>query len=56
MERVVAVFVREVAFRGRCFALVGCCVLQVFVDIECSTGIVRVCGGVNDVVAIEYST
>ena len=55
MRRLVAVFVEEVAFLGRCSVCVGYCVLQVVVDMEYSRGVVRVCGGVNDVVAIEYS-
>ena len=37
----------EEVYLGRCFVSVGCCVLQVEVDVECITGIVRVCGGVN---------
>ena len=43
----------EVAFLGRWSVLSGYCVLQVFVDIESSRGVVRVCDGVNVVVAIE---
>jgi len=38
---------------GRCFVHVGYYVSQVFVDIECITGIVRACGGVNKAVSIE---
>jgi len=53
MNRVVAAFVKEVRVLGRCFVRVGCCVSQVFVVIECGTGIVRVCGGVDEDVAIE---
>ena len=52
MRRVVAAFV-EGHDLGRCFVRVSYCVLLLAVDIECSRGIVRVCGGVNDGVAIE---
>jgi len=51
MRCVVAAFVEEVAFRGGA----PYCVLQVFVAIGCSRGIVMVCGGMNEDVAIEYS-
>ena len=53
MRRVVAVFVEEVAFLGRCSVRVGCCVSLLEKDMKCSTGIVGVYGGVDDVVAIE---
>ena len=56
MRCVVADFVKEVAFLGRCFVSVGYCVSEVFVDMECSRGIVRACGGVNEDAAIEYSS
>ena len=38
---------------GRCSVRVRFSVSQVFVDVERSRGIVRVCGGVNEAVAIE---
>ena len=38
---------------GRCSVRVSYFVSQVVVDIECSTSIVRVCGGVNEGVSIE---
>ena len=38
---------------GRCFARIGYCVSQVFVDTECGGGIVSVYGGVDEDVAIE---
>ena len=54
MRRVEAVFVegggRDL---GRCFVRDGYCVFQVNVVTECSTGIARVCGEVNEGVAIE---
>jgi len=53
MQRVVAVFVMGGAFFGRCSVRVGYCVSQVVVVMECSKGIVRAYGGVNDDVAIE---
>ena len=53
MQRVAAAFVEEVAFLGRCVFRVSCYVSQVFVLIERCTGIVKVCGGVNEDVAIE---
>jgi len=56
MRRVVAVFVKEVVVSGRCSVRVGCCVSLLLVVMECSTGIVRVCGGLNEDVAIEYSS
>ena len=56
MRRVAAAFVAEVAFLGRCFVRVGCCVSQVDVVMECSTVIVRAFGGVNNGVAIEYGS
>jgi len=34
MRFVVAVFVKEVAFFGRCYVHVGCYVLLLFVDVE----------------------
>ena len=38
---------------GRWSVRIGCCVSQVFVIVACSRGIVMVCGGVNDDVAIK---
>jgi len=55
MCRVVAIFVREVDM-GRCSVRVGYRVSQVVVVMACSAGIVMVCGGVNYVVAIDYSS
>ena len=55
MKRVAAVFVEEGCRSGRCSVRVGCCVSLLFVVIECRKWIVRVCGGVNDGVSIEYS-
>jgi len=52
---VLAVFVEEVAFRGGVPYASATAFLKFFY-MECSTGIVRVCGGVNDAVAIEYSS
>ena len=52
MRRVVAAFVREVAKR-RYSVRVGYCVSQLIIVMECSTVIVRVCGGVNEDVSIE---
>ena len=49
MRRVVAIFVSEVAFLGRCFVRVSYCVLLFVVDMERSREHVRVCGGVNEV-------
>jgi len=43
----------KVVVLGRCFVRVGYCVLLFVVVMVCSTGIVRVCGGVNYIVAIE---
>jgi len=40
----------------RCSVRVGYCVLLLAVDIEYITRIMRVCGGVNDDVANEYSS
>jgi len=56
MRCAVAVFVREVAFSGRCSVRVRCCVVLLVVETECSTRVVRVCGGVNDDVAIKYGS
>jgi len=53
MRRVVAAFVEGGRVLGRCSLHVGYCVLHVDVDMECNTGDVRVCGGVNDDVEIE---
>jgi len=41
---------------GRCSTRVGYCVSQVVVFVESSRGIVRVCCGVNEVVAIEWTS
>ena len=38
---------------GRCSVRVGCFVSLLVVDMVCSTGIVRACGGVDEDVAIE---
>ena len=56
MRRVVAAFVEAEHVLGRCSVHVGCCVLLIFVVMECSTVIVMVCGGVNDDETIEYSS
>ena len=56
MRCIVAVALREVAFLGRCFLRVCYCISLLVVDMKCSTGIVRVCGGVNEVVAIEHTS
>ena len=53
---VVALATREVRRSGRCFGRVGYCVSQVSVVMECSTEIMRVCGGVIDVAAVEYGS
>ena len=53
MRCVVADFVGVVVVLGRCSVRIGCCVSLLTVDTECSRGNVKVCGGVNDGVAIE---
>jgi len=53
IRRVVAACVNVCCVLGRCFVRVFCCVLQVIVVMECIRRTVRVCGGVNDVVAVE---
>ena len=44
---------REVSYSGRCSVRISCCVSQIAVFVKCIRGIVGVCGGVNEVVAIE---
>jgi len=39
---------------GRRSVRVGYCVSLLVDDMECGDGVVRVCGGVNEDVAIEY--
>jgi len=56
MRLVVAAFVEEVAFWGRCSVRVGYYVSKFVVVMACSKGIVGVCGVANDNVAIEYSS
>ena len=56
MQRVVAVFVEEGRDLGRRSVRVGCCVSQVSVVMECSREIARAYIGVNEDVAIEYSS
>jgi len=53
MRLVVAPFVKEVEFLGRCSVRVVCCVLLLFVVTECSRGIVKEFSGKNEAVAIE---
>jgi len=53
MQRVVAIFVEDCHVLWRCSVRAGYFVLQVFVDMACKKSIVRVCGGVNEDVAIE---
>ena len=53
MRCVVADFVEEVVFLWRCSVRVGCCVFRFVIDEGCRTGIMRACGWVNEVVAIE---
>ena len=43
-------------YLGRCSVRVGCCVSLLVVVKECITGIERVCRGVYNAVAIEYSS
>jgi len=52
MWRVVVVFNNEVAI-WEVLRTVGYCVSLFFVVMECSTWIVRVCGGANEDVAME---
>ena len=52
IRRVVAAFVRWCVL-VRWFVRVGYCVLKFVVDVECSRGTVRECGGVDEGVAIE---
>ena len=47
---------REVFCWVRCSVRVGYCISHVAAVMKCSTGIVRVSGGANEVVAIEYSS
>ena len=56
MRYVVALCVGEVRNFGRCSVRVGFCVLLLLVGMECNKWTVRVCGGVNGSVAIEYSS
>jgi len=56
MKYVVAVFVEGGRVLARCSVIVGYCVLQVVVVMECSREIMMAFGGVNEVVAIEYSS
>jgi len=53
MRFVVAAFDEEFAILGRCSVRVGYWVLLIFVVIKCIKWIARVCGGVNEAVAIE---
>ena len=53
VQCVVAAFVEVIAFLGRCFVHVRCCVLLVIVVMKCSTGIMRACGGANKALTIE---
>ena len=41
---------------GRCSVHVGCCVLQVGVDMECEDEIAREYRGVNEDAPIEYTS
>ena len=56
MRCVVAGFVKGRFAFWRCYVGVGYCVSQVFLDMACSKGDARVCRGVNDNIAIEYSS
>ena len=59
IDFVVTAFVRKVVIGEVlriCSVYVGCCVSKFVVDMACSTGIVRVRGGVYEDVAIEYTS
>ena len=53
MRCVVAAFVKDFRRLGRCFVQASYFVSLIVIDVACSTGIVRVCDGVNEVVTIE---
>ena len=56
MWLVATAFVELIAYRGIAFVHVGCCVSIVAVVMERRTGLVRACGGVDKVVAIELTS
>jgi len=53
MQHVVAAFVKDVAFLGRCSVSAGCPFLQVLIVIECRRRIQMKSGGINETVATE---
>ena len=53
MLRVIAAFVKEVVVSGRCSVHVGYYVSLLVVAMEYSKAIARVCGGANEVIALN---